>query len=363
MNVSKIMTKKVISVEKNTSMSKVITIMDSKEIKELPVITNKKYYGLLVYYDLISKEATKTDKIEKFVRKVAVLSPKDSIDKAIKSMQTNGMGAIPIADEDGKLVGIISDYDIIKLLINSRVFDSLKVEDVVIRRFPILRTEDTLGKAQKLAALNRIDGLPIIDNFGKVVGQVLLSDILRYTFTAVAGKKSDKKGMDANRDTALEKNVMEISRRELPQISLTLNLRKALELMLSAKIKGAIVVDNDGKPVGILSRLKILDMLGGKNIGDNIDVQLSGDYDWEFILLIRSEINKRERLFYTEANITRIRIHIKKIHDVTGKYQLNILSTGKKNYNVKVEGVVKDMLLQEALEKLENMIEHDRRDF
>jgi predicted transcriptional regulator len=362
-NVSKIMTKKVISVEKNTSMSKAITLMDSKEIKELPVVHNKKYFGLLVYYDLISNEALKSDKIEKFVRKVAVLSPKDSIDKAIRSMQMNGMGAIPITDEDDKLVGIVSDYDIIKLLINSRVFDSLKVEDVVIRRFPILRTEDTLGKAQKLAALNRVDGLPIIDNFGKVVGQVLLSDILRYTFAVVAGKKSDKKGMDANKDTALEKNVMEISRRELPQISLTLNLRKALEMMLSAKIKGSIVVDNDGKPVGILSRLKILDMLGGKSIGDNIDVQLSGEYDWDFILLIRSEINKRERLFYNEAGIQRMKIHVKKIRDITGKYQLNLLASGKKNFNVKVEGVVKDLLLQEALEKLENMLEHNRRDF
>ncbi|MCL5101353.1 MAG: CBS domain-containing protein [Candidatus Parvarchaeota archaeon] len=349
--------------EKNTSMSKAITLMDSKEIKELPVVHNKKYFGLLVYYDLISNEALKSDKIEKFVRKVAVLSPKDSIDKAIRSMQMNGMGAIPITDEDDKLVGIVSDYDIIKLLINSRVFDSLKVEDVVIRRFPILRTEDTLGKAQKLAALNRVDGLPIIDNFGKVVGQVLLSDILRYTFAVVAGKKSDKKGMDANKDTALEKNVMEISRRELPQISLTLNLRKALEMMLSAKIKGSIVVDNDGKPVGILSRLKILDMLGGKSIGDNIDVQLSGEYDWDFILLIRSEINKRERLFYNEAGIQRMKIHVKKIRDITGKYQLNLLASGKKNFNVKVEGVVKDLLLQEALEKLENMLEHNRRDF
>jgi CBS domain-containing protein len=363
MNIAKIMTKKVISIDKNTSMDKAVTIMDSKGIKELPVIAKNKYLGLLTYYDLVSKEATKSDKIERFIRKVAVLSPRDSIDKAINSMQTNGIGAIPITDEDKKLVGIVSDYDVIKLLINSRVFDSLKVEDVVIRRFPILRTEDTLGKAQKLAAINKIDGLPIIDNFGKVVGQVLLSDILRYTFAAFAGKKSDKKGMDANRVAALEKNVMEISRRELPQISLTLNLRKALELMLGSKMKGAIVVDNDGRPVGILSRLKILDMLSGKNIGDIVDVQLSGDYDWGFVLLARSEINKRERFLLNDEGINSIRIHIKKIHDISGKYQINLLAIGKKRYNIKIDGVIKDLLLQEALEKLENSLEHAKRDF
>jgi CBS domain-containing protein len=363
MNVSKIMTKKVVSIERTDPMRKAIAIMDSKEIKELPVVSNKKYVGLLAYYDLISKEATKSDKIESFIRKVPVLSPKDSVDKAIKSMQINGIGAMPIADEDGKLIGIVSDYDVIKLLINSRVFDSLKVEDVVIRRFPILRTEDTLGKAQKLAAINKIDGLPIIDNFGKVVGQVLLADILRYTFAVFAGKKGEKKDMDANRDTALEKNVMEISRRELPQISLNLNLRKALEMMLSAKTKGAIVVDNDLKPVGILSRLKILDMLGGNNIGDNVDVQLSGEYDWDFILLARSEINRRERQLFNSASITSIRIHIKRVHDVAGKYQLNLLALGKRKYDIKVDGVIKEMLLREAIEKLERMLEHGKRDF
>ncbi len=363
MNISKIMTKKVISVEKTASMNTVISLMDTKEIKELPVISKKKYFGLLLYYDLVDRNANKTDKIEKFIRRVPSLSPKDSIDRVIKIMQVNGIGALPITDEDSKLIGIVSDYDIIKLLINNRIFDSLKVEDVVIRKFPILRTEDTLAKAQKLAAINRIDGLPIVDNFGKVVGQVFLSDIMKYTFAAFAGKKTAKKDKDQNKVAGLEKNVMEISRRELPQISLTLNLRRALEMMLSTKTKGVIVVDNDIKPVGILSRLKILDILGGKSIGDNIDVQLSGEYDYEFILLARSEINKRERFFFNVGGITSMRLHIKKVHDKVGKYQLNLLAFGKKKLDIKVDGVVKEVLLRDALEKLENSLEHFRDEF
>ncbi len=363
MNIAKIMTKKVFFVEKTAQMNTVLSIMDSEEIKELPVVKNKRYIGLLVYYDLITQEAGKSDKIEKFIRKIPTLSAKDSIETAISTMQVNNTGAIAITDEDERIVGIVSDYDILKLLINSRVFDALKVEDVVIRRFPILRTEDTIGKAKSLAAINKIDGLPIIDNFGKVVGQVLLSDIMRYVFSAYAGKKSDKKAMDRNMPAPLEKNVMEISKRELPKIFLTLNLRKALEIMLFNKVKGMIVIDNDGKPIGILSRLKILDMLGGRNIGDSIDVELSGEYDWDFILLARSEINKRERFFFNSAGVTRIKIHIKKIRDISGKYQLNLLAFGKRKINIKVEGVIKEVLLQEAIEKLENTLEHAKRSF
>ena len=219
-----------------------------------------------------------------------------------------------------------------------------------------------MSKAQNLAAINKIDGLPIIDNFGKVVGQVLLSDILKYTFAAFAGKKTGKREMDPNKPVALEKNVMEISTRGLPQISLNLNLRKALEMMLTAKIKGVVVTDNDGRPVGILSRLKILDLLGGNNIGDAIDVELSGDYDWEFILLARSEINKRENMLANSAGINQIKLHVKRVHDVAGKYQINMLAFGRKKYNIKVDGVLKNMLLQELLDKLDNALEHDKRD-
>jgi CBS domain-containing protein len=358
MNISKIMTRKVVSIDKNTTLSSAISIMSIKGIKELPVLSNKKYVGLLLYYDLMSKDAAKTTKIEGFVKKVPTLSPRDLIDKAIKTMQTNGVGAVPITDEDKKLVGIISDYDIIKLLINSRVFDSLKVEDVVIRRFPILRTDDNIGKAQKLAALNKIDGLPVIDNFGRTVGQVLLSDILKYTAAAYSNRKSGKKDLDPNKLSMLDKNIMEISRRELPQISLTLNLRRALEIMLSAKIKGAIVIDNDMHPVGVLSRLKILDMLGGKKVGDNIDVEVSGDCDYEFMLIARSEINKREQVFFSAGGIDEIKIHIKKVHDPTGKYQFNLNAFGKKRYDIKVEGMTREMLLMEAVDKLENAVEH-----
>ena len=57
-----------------------------------------------------------------------------------------------------------------------------------------------------------------------------------------------------------------------------------------------------------------------------------------------------------------IRIHIKRIRDISGKYQLNMLVMGKKRYNIKVDGVIKDVLLEEAMDKLDNALEHDKRE-
>ncbi|MEM0142872.1 MAG: CBS domain-containing protein, partial [Candidatus Parvarchaeum sp.] len=335
---------------------KALEIMDSRKIKELPVVQNKKYAGLIIYYDILSRDINKSMKAEDFMKKSAAVLPKDSISKTISIMQSSGVGALPVIDEDKKVVGIVSDFDILKLLINDRIFDSFKVEDVVIRRFPILRTDDTIGRAQKLAAVNRIDNLPIVDNFGKLLGQISTSDILSYIFERRL-KTRGKKDPHRDEKPATERNIMEIAKSEIPKLNLTLNLRRALELMLSSKIKSGIVIDNNGKPVGILSRLKILDLLNGRNVGESIDIVISGDYDWDFVILARNEINRRENFLVNSAGIKSIKINVKKIKKAANQYQINMLAIGKKKYNIKADGIAKEMIFEEIIDKLDSALE------
>ena len=357
MNNAKIMTKKVVTVESNTNIEKALEIMDSKKIKELPVVQNKKYAGLILYYDLLSRDINKNLKAADFMKKAPAVLAKDSISKTISIMQDSGVGALPVVDEDKKVIGIISDFDVLKLLINDRIFDSFKVEDVVIRRFPILRTDDTIGRAQKLAAINRIDNLPIVDNFGKLLGQISTSDILSYIFEKKLTKSKGKKDMLKEEKLPTERNIMEIAKSEIPKLNLTLNLRRALELMLTSKIKSGIVIDTNGKPVGILSRLKILDLLSGRNMGEAIDLTISGDYDWEFAILVRNEINKKERLLVNSAGIKTIKINVKTIKKTNNQYQINLLAIGKKKYNIKADGIAKEMIFEEIMDKLDSALE------
>lgn len=357
MNNAKIMTKKVVTVESNTNIEKALEIMDSKKIKELPVVQNKKYAGLILYYDLLSRDINKNLKAADFMKKAPAVLAKDSISKTISIMQDSGVGALPVVDEDKKVIGIISDFDVLKLLINDRMFDSFKVEDVVIRRFPILRTDDTIGRAQKLAAINRIDNLPIVDNFGKLLGQISTSDILSYIFEKKLTKSKGKKDMLKEEKLPTERNIMEIAKSEIPKLNLTLNLRRALELMLTSKIKSGIVIDSNGKPVGILSRLKILDLLSGRNMGEAIDLTISGDYDWEFAILVRNEINKKERLLVNSAGIKTIKINVKTIKKTNNQYQINLLAIGKKKYNIKADGIAKEMIFEEIMDKLDSALE------
>jgi CBS domain-containing protein len=358
MNNAKIMTKKVVTVDVDMPIEKALEIMESKKIKELPVVKNKKYVGMVPYYYILTKEINSKSKVNEFMQKTPGVMPRDDISKTIDIMQDSGIGALPVLDEDQKVVGIVSDFDILKVLINDRVFDSFKVDDIAIKKFPILRTDDTLGRAQKLASINKIDNLPIVDNFGKLIAQIPISRIISYTFQEKIKNKKGKKDKYKEEKPASEKNVMELAKMEIPKLSLTLNLRRAIEFMLSYKIKSGIVVDSYNKPVGILSRLKILDLLSGKNLTEVIDLAVSGEYDWEFIVLVRNEITKRENFLIKSAKITSIKINVKKIKKAGDIYQINMLAIGKKRINIKADGVTKELVFEDVIDKLDNALEH-----
>ncbi|MGC8681930.1 MAG: CBS domain-containing protein [Candidatus Acidifodinimicrobium sp.] len=353
--VSKIMTRKVVTVSKNSSIAKVMMLMDSKGIKEVPVVSDEKYVGTVIYYDFISDtQANPNEKIDKFIKKVPVLSPKDTIDKTIRIMVDSGISGLPVIDES-HVVGIVSDYDIFKLLINNHIFDNFKVSNVIIKRFPILRPEDTIEKAANLAAINKVDNIPVLDNFGKMIGEVMIHDILKYIYSQKAGKKGKK---DAYKGEQTEMKVVDIMRRDSSPTVITLNLRKALENLISKKAKAAVVVDVDGRPIGILSRIKILSLLRGKNIGDQVKIEISGDFTFDSIMLLKSEIDRREKMFSEVAKFTEIRFYIKRVRgQLTSKYEMSANAFGKRRFSIKATDVGEENVIREVMEKLDSIVE------
>ena len=129
-------------------------------------------------------------------------------------------------------------------------------------------------------------------------------------------------------------------------------------MMLNSKIKSGIVVDSNNKPAGIVSRLKILDLLSGKNVTEGIDLAISGDYDWEFVILARNEINKRSNFLLNSAKIRAIKINVKKIKKEGDNYQINLLAIGKKRLNMKEDGITKEMVFEGIMDKIDNALEH-----
>ncbi|MBO0959240.1 CBS domain-containing protein [Neobacillus sp. MM2021_6] len=92
---------------------------------------------------------------------------------AVKMKELN-VGAIPIVDEE-KLVGMITDRDIVIRGVAEKHPGSTKVEDIMSKTLVTVTPDTSSRDAAKLMAEHQIRRLPVEEN-GKLLGIVSLGD-------------------------------------------------------------------------------------------------------------------------------------------------------------------------------------------
>lgn len=128
------MTKEVITVRPETSMLKASKLMKEHDIRRLPVVDTENHVVGIVsdrdIKDASPSKATTLDMHELYyllselkIKSImtpnpVTVSPTDTVETVAILMEERGFGGVPVVDDDGKLVGIISDHDIFKVLIS-----------------------------------------------------------------------------------------------------------------------------------------------------------------------------------------------------------------------------------------------------
>ena len=126
------MKKDLITITKDERMTTARKIMKEKNIRHLPVVDGKKLIGLVTNMDIRKAEASPAtsleirelhyllDKItagEIMTRNVITISPDISIEEAATLIHDNKIGCLPVV-EDGNLVGMITENDVMEILID-----------------------------------------------------------------------------------------------------------------------------------------------------------------------------------------------------------------------------------------------------
>jgi acetoin utilization protein AcuB len=130
------------------------------------------------------------------------LKTTDSLARAIDLMKEKKIRRIPILSDAGKLVGIVSDRDL-KDVSPSRattldiwelhyVLDKLKLGDIMTKKPWTVTPDMPIEKAALLMLEKRVEGLPVLDAKGVLVGILTEGDIFRalVELTGVAKKKT-----------------------------------------------------------------------------------------------------------------------------------------------------------------------------
>jgi CBS domain-containing protein len=139
-------------------------------------------------------------------KNVITISPEESISNAIDKMAKNNISGL-IVVEDEKVVGVISESDVLKIfksefpelklssnislsifsLIKSGIkiireikkIGKLKVKDLMSKKVFFVKPEDTILEAARIMSKKDVRRLPVIDESGKLVGIISRIDILR----------------------------------------------------------------------------------------------------------------------------------------------------------------------------------------
>ena len=106
------MTKNVISVSPDTPTEEIITLMKKSHHNSYPVVKNNRLVGMVTAFDIVAKD-WKENVSGMMSTKLVVANENLSINDASRVMFRRGISRMPVVDEKGALVGIITNTDMI----------------------------------------------------------------------------------------------------------------------------------------------------------------------------------------------------------------------------------------------------------
>ena len=155
---------------------------------------------------------------------------------AKSSMKEHGIGGIPIIDDQGKLVGIVTNRDL-----RFEVDDEKAIVDVMTKENLVTTKEGTsLKQAEVILQKYKIEKLPVVKGDNELVGLITFRDITKLTQKPLANK--DEYGR----------------LRVAAAIGVTADATKRAEALINAGVDAIIIDTAHGHTQGVVNVLKDL---------------------------------------------------------------------------------------------------------
>jgi len=116
--------------------------------------------------------------LEKLNQQIATCRPEDTMQTVATILTAKRIGALPVCDERGDMVGIISERDIVTAFsTRGGKIKTLRVRDAMTSDVISCTGDDTLEQARALLQTYRFRHLPVMDD-GKLAGILSIRDLL-----------------------------------------------------------------------------------------------------------------------------------------------------------------------------------------
>jgi len=288
--VAEVMTTEVVTLSPEDSVAEAWQKMFDTLLKALPVVDGSgAVVGMLTDEDLLEKAgipqrlsvAQKLDPLvlgeasarflhspltvaDVMSRPAITARTQDSLGVAAARMAKKGIKRLPVVDEHGRLAGVLSRVDILRLVaekaakkVTAPLGAARNVRDVMSATIPSVRHDDDLTAIVEALLENGSHRLIVTDAAGKAIGLISDSDVVariqpehqRGVLAALLGRGSAP-ATDVTAEQLMSPGVLS-ARPETP-------LLEAARLMMSPKRKWLVVVDENDHPLGLVDRQILL---------------------------------------------------------------------------------------------------------
>ena len=136
-------------------------------------------------------EAKVSDVLRHKGDRVVTVIAQQTVAAAVQLLTKNRIGAAPVVDEQGRVVGIISERDIIRgLSENADALLALPVDQLMTREVKTCLSDDRLVDLMQVMTLQRIRHLPVVHN-GALCGIVSIGDVVKQRLEEVQSEVED----------------------------------------------------------------------------------------------------------------------------------------------------------------------------
>ncbi|KAL0025554.1 hypothetical protein WJX77_012386 [Trebouxia sp. C0004] len=137
-------------------------------------------------------------------------NPDTSIDDALESLVEHKITGLPVVDEEGKVVGVVSDYDMLTLdnvsgrMEAAGIFPTAsmdweafhevqklilkntgkQVSDVMTPDPLVVRAETNIEAAARILLQKKVRRLPVVDDSGRLIGMFTRGDVIKAALRA-----------------------------------------------------------------------------------------------------------------------------------------------------------------------------------
>ena len=262
MQIKNLMSEDIITVDKDQNLSDALKLLRKHNVSRLPVTNNKELVGIISERDIAAKlgsakyesmPASRLHISSVMVKDVITVPETMQLDEVARLMLDNGIGSVPVMNEDDKMVGIVSKADFVTLAVGI-AFDKITVKEIMTKDLVVVSPTDRLVHARRQMMEAHVGRVPVVDD-EDLKGMVTSKDLMRAFIDF--RKKVPEKYQKSQIKEVLVEDIMSSN----PTVTAKdTTISEVAKVMMDTGYNGLPVVEGD-KVVGIITQTDILRLI------------------------------------------------------------------------------------------------------